>query len=153
MKLNKKDEGVTSVVGEMLLIALVLILVSLFAASAFNLLPGERDTIVDVSMNINKSSDPPTLEFWHKGGDWVDGDELTIILTPITEGERVPFDKNNCSLTDCFGNEAAVFDLGGCYAVDLSGVSSNNYSIRLTTADSVIYAMDKVKIKDGRVIP
>ena len=47
---NEKDEAVTSVVGEILLMALVIILVSLFAASAFDLLPGDRQSSVDVSM-------------------------------------------------------------------------------------------------------
>ncbi|PAV08617.1 type IV pilin N-terminal domain-containing protein [Methanocorpusculum parvum] len=140
MELTKQDEGITSVAGEMLILALILILVSLFAVSAFNLLPGERETIVDVSMN----SSADTLYFWHKGGDWVEGKELTAALTPSAGGEKLVLEK--ISLTDCFGNESAVFDLGGCYAVDLSAVSSDSYSLRLTTADSVIYAQDGLVI-------
>lgn len=138
MKLNKKDEGVTSVVGEMLLIALVLILLSLFAASAFNLLPGERNTIVDVSMNINTSAD--TLEFWHKGGDWVDGDELTASLT--NNGTKYVLKK--LYLTDCRNETKTVFDLGGCYAVRIPKTISGNSSLRLSTSDSVIYAKELV---------
>lgn len=140
MKLTEKDEGITSVAGEMLILALILILVSLFAVSAFNLLPGERETVVDVSMNTSAD----TLYFWHKGGDWVEGKDLSAVLTPTTGGDRIVLEK--ISLTDCFGNESAVFDLGGCYAVDLSAVPSESYSLRLTTAENVIYA------KDGLVI-
>lgn len=140
MELTEKDEGITSVAGEMLILALILILVSLFAVSAFNLLPGERETVVDVSMNTSAD----TLYFWHKGGDWVEGKDLSAVLTPTTGGDRIVLEK--ISLTDCFGNESAVFDLGGCYAVDLSTVPSESYSLRLTTAENVIYA------KDGLVI-
>lgn len=140
MELTEKDEGITSVAGEMLILALVLILVSLFAVSAFNLLPGERETVVDVSMNTSAD----TLYFWHKGGDWVEGKDLSAVLTPTTGGDRIVLEK--ISLTDCFGNESAVFDLGGCYAVNLSTVPSESYSLRLTTAENVIYA------KDGLVI-
>jgi hypothetical protein len=140
MELTEKDEGITSVAGEMLILALILILVSLFAVSAFNLLPGERETVVDVSMNTSAD----TLYFWHKGGDWVEGKDLSAVLTPMTGGDRIVLEK--ISLTDCFGNESAVFDLGGCYAVNLSTVPSESYSLRLTTAENVIYA------KDGLVI-
>ncbi|ABN07703.1 Protein of unknown function DUF1628 [Methanocorpusculum labreanum Z] len=140
MELTEKDEGITSVAGEMLILALILILVSLFAVSAFNLLPGERETVVDVSMNTSAD----TLYFWHKGGDWVEGKDLTAVLTPTNGGEKIVLEK--ISLTDCFGNESSVFDLGGCYAVDLSTVPSESYSLRLTTAENVIYA------KDGLVI-
>ena len=48
---TESDDAVTSVVGEILLMALVIILVSLFAASAFDLLPGDRQSAVDVSMS------------------------------------------------------------------------------------------------------
>lgn len=142
MKLTKNDEGITSVAGEMLILALILILVSLFAVSAFNLLPGERDTVVDVSMMMNTSNH--TLEFWHKGGDWVEGKELTAGLTPINGGDKIVLEM--VSLTDCVGNGSAVFDLGGCYAVDISNVSADRYSLRLTTADTVIYAEDGLVI-------
>ena len=142
MKSTKNDDGITSVAGEMLILALILILISLFAMSAFNLLPGERDTIVDVSMMMNTSDN--TINFWHKGGDWVEGKELTAVLTPTTGGEKIVLEK--VLLTDCRNNVSAVFDLGGCYAVDISNVSINSYSLRLTTADSVIYAKDGVVI-------
>ena len=59
--INKRDDAATSVVGEILLMALVIILVSLFAASAFDLLPGDRQSVVDVSMKYDK--DANTLSF------------------------------------------------------------------------------------------
>lgn len=140
MKPTKKDDGITSVAGEMLILALILILISLFSMSAFNLLPGERDTIVDVSMN--NSTD--MIYFWHKGGDWVDGKELTAALTPAAGGDKIVLNKT--MLKDCRNNVSAVFDLGGYYAVDISSVPPNKYSLRLTTADSVIYARDGLVI-------
>ncbi|MFA5453397.1 MAG: type IV pilin N-terminal domain-containing protein [Candidatus Methanomethylophilaceae archaeon] len=140
MKLNNKDDGVTSVVGEMLLIALVLILVSLFAASAFNLLPGNRETVIDVSMNLATNGNDTILYFWHKGGDWVDGDELTASLT--NNGTKYVLEK--LYLTDCRNETKTVFDLGGCYAVQIPKTISGNSSLRLSTSDSVIYAKELI---------
>ena len=137
---NKRDDAATSVVGEILLMALVIILVSLFAASAFDLLPGDRQSVVDVSMSVN---DDNTLSFWHKGGDWIAGDDLTVTMTKADGTKSVLTQE---SLKDCFGSEKLVFDLGGCYTVNLPDgyPTSEAVSIRLTSSDSVLYAFDGV---------
>ena len=134
---NKRDDAATSVVGEILLMALVIILVSLFAASAFDLLPGDRQSVVDVSMQIN---DDKTLSFWHKGGDWIDGDDLKVTLTDESGQKHTLTAK---SLTDYQGGYKLVFDLGGCYTVNLPApVPEGIVNIRLTSTDSVLYAWE-----------
>lgn len=136
---NKRDDAVTSVVGEILLMALVIILVSLFAASAFDLLPGDRQAVVDVSMSYDEAN--KTLSFWHKGGDWIAGDDLTVTLT--SGDTKTTLEQE--SLTDFEGQTKVVFDLGGCYTVKLPDTPSTGIvSIRLTSTDSVLYAFDGV---------
>lgn len=133
---TESDDAVTSVVGEILLMALVIILVSLFAASAFDLLPGDRQSVVDVSMSINGD----TISFWHKGGDWIEGSELSASLTE-SDGKKHILEK--VSLRDCFGDEKLVFDLGGNYTVKLpTSLPAGTVNIRLTTSDSVLYAWE-----------
>ena len=137
---NKRDDAATSVVGEILLMALVIILVSLFAASAFDLLPGDRQSVVDVSMQIN---DDKTLSFWHKGGDWIDGDDLKVTLTDEF-GQKHTLTAT--SLTDYQGVVKLVFDLGGCYTVGPydSSLAGKTVNIRLTSPDSVLYAWEGI---------
>ena len=137
---NKRDDAATSVVGEILLMALVIILVSLFAASAFDLLPGDRQSVVDVSMEYDEAN--KTLSFWHKGGDWIAGDDLTVTLTKGTTKQTL----EETSLIDWERNAKVVFDLGGCYTVNLPDgyPTSEAVSIRLTSSDSVLYAFDGV---------
>ena len=136
--INKRDDAATSVVGEILLMALVIILVSLFAASAFDLLPGDRQSVVDVSMSVDDDS----LSFWHKGGDWIAGEDLTVTLTKSDGTKSVLTQK---SLTDWEEHPKVVFDLGGCYTVSLpDSVPTGDVSIRLTSSDSVLYAFDGV---------
>ena len=137
--INKRDDAATSVVGEILLMALIIILVSLFAASAFDLLPGDRQSVVDVSMSVNNDN---TLSFWHKGGDWVAGEDLTVTLTKSDGTKSVLTQK---SLTDWEEQQKVVFDLGGCYTVSLpDSLPTGDVSIRLTSSDSVLYAFDGV---------
>ena len=134
--INKRDDAATSVVGEILLMALVIILVSLFAASAFDLLPGDRQSVVDVSMSVDDDS----LSFWHKGGDWIAGEDLTVTLTKSDGTKSVLTQK---SLTDWERQPKVVFDLGGCYTVSLTEpVPTDEVSIRLTSTDSVLYAWE-----------
>lgn len=135
---NKRDDAATSVVGEILLMALVIILVSLFAASAFDLLPGDRQSVVDVSMSYDE--DEKTISFWHKGGDWIDGDDLKVTLT-AANGQKCTLAAT--SLTDYQGGYKLVFDLGGCYTVNLPApVPEGIVNIRLTSTDSVLYAWE-----------
>ena len=136
---NKRDDAATSVVGEILLMALVIILVSLFAASAFDLLPGDRQSVVDVSMSVN---DDNTLSFWHKGGDWIDGNDLKVTLT-AANGQKCTLTAK--SLTDYQRVDKLVFDLGGCYTVNLPNpVPTGIVNIRLTSPDSVLYAWEGI---------
>lgn len=134
---NKRDDAATSVVGEILLMALVIILVSLFAASAFDLLPGDRQSVVDVSMSYDKTN--KILSFWHKGGDWIDGDDLKVTLTDKSGQKHTPTEK---SLTDYQRVDKLVFDLGGCYTVKFDTIPEGIVNIRLTSTDSVLYAWE-----------
>lgn len=136
-----KEDGVTSVVGEILLMALVLILVSLFAASAFDLLPGDRQTSADVSLYYNTTDQ--LFCFWHKGGDWIDGSKLTAALT--TES-GTKYTLTPVYLRDCFNETKLTFDLGGCYAVKVPAavIGSGKASVRLSTDTSVIYAAEMI---------
>lgn len=136
------DDAVSSVVGEMLVIALVLILVALLAISAFNMFPENRDTVTTISMN--KTTD--TIHFWHKGGDWIAGNKLTATLTPSNGGTKIILEKK--SLVDCMENKTAVLDLGGHYSVTIPDTidKSKRYSLRLSTDTNVIYAKDNLVI-------
>lgn len=143
----KKDDGVSSVVGEMLLLALVIILVSLFTVSVFGLLPGDRTTVADIVMEKYTPGDIE-LKFWHKGGDWIDENKLSVTL--VTEGGTKYF-LDKISLKDCKGESKAVFDLGGCYCVRIptevcTGIPVK-CSIRLIAGNTVLFQADEVSIQ------
>lgn len=133
---KKKDDAVTSVVGEMLILALVIILIALFAVSAFNLIPGDRDTAAEI-----KQSDyvpgAGEISFWHKGGDWISAEELKV---SVYNDESDTIYLERLSLKDWQGNDKDVFDLGGCYTVKIPAGINGHYQIRLSTQSSVIYA-------------
>lgn len=152
-----RDDAITSVVGEMLLLVLVVILVSIMAASAFNLLPGERETVIDISMSTG--TDPDCVFFWHHGGDWVDKRDLSVYIMKSGGGlgESIPPDDliihaYNSTLGD-YSDLSDVFDLGcriEMKKADLPPSISINqgieYDLRLISSEKVIASYDGVEL-------
>ena len=129
-KFDAKDDAVSSVVGEMLLLTIVLILTAVFAVSAFSFLPGDREDIVDVDAEISDDR----ITFWHKGGDAVPKDQLSAaVYNGVT-----PRTVTVISLKNAADAETAVFDLGGSYNVYVPSLRSGD-EIRLSTDRTIIY--------------
>ena len=129
-KFDAKDDAVSSVVGEMLLLTIVLILTAVFAVSAFSFLPGDREDIVDVDAKISGN----TITFWHKGGDAVPKDQLSAAVYDGVTPKTVTV----TSLKNAAGTDTSVFDLGGYYTVSVSTLVSGD-EIRLSTDRTIIY--------------
>ena len=127
---DTRDDAVSSVVGEMLLLTIVLILTAVFAVSAFSFLPGDREDIVDVDAEISDN----TITFWHKGGDAVPKDQLTAAVYNGVNTRTVTV----TSLKNAAGTDTSVFDLGGYYTVSVSNLVSGD-EIRLSTDRTIIY--------------
>ncbi|WP_220681487.1 type IV pilin [Methanofollis formosanus] len=105
--MRDNSEGVSEVVGEMLMIALVLILVAVFGCSVSSFIPDDRDP--SVTFLVTNTSDNFTL--WHKGGDWVRVSEITVTVSNGTAMER--FDHTSFDCTP----DATTVDLGGAITV------------------------------------
>ena len=90
---------------------------------------------------IRNSISTHFFSFWHKGGDWIDGDDLKVTLTDESGQKHTLTAK---SLTDYQGGYKLVFDLGGCYTVGPydSSLAGKTVNIRLTSTDSVLYAWE-----------
>jgi len=131
---KQNDEAVSSVVGEMIMITLVIMLVALFATSAFSLVPGGREPSVDVAM-VNKSGDT-TVVFWHKGGDWVEGKDLAVVV--INESGRNEYHPED--VFDHQNKSVKAFDLGGCLNVTINSPLEERDIVRLVTPKTVIYS-------------
>lgn len=126
---NTHEEAVSSVVGEMVLMALVIILVALFSTSAFHLLPGDREETVAVMMN--STADSVTL--YHKGGDWVAKSDLRVI---VIHGDRTKeeFRPEKFILSP----DTDAFDLGSTLKVQTTLTKGD--VVRLATKRNVVYS-------------
>ncbi|MFA6333110.1 MAG: type IV pilin N-terminal domain-containing protein [Methanoregula sp.] len=142
------EVGVSEVVGEMLMIALVIILISVFAAALYNYLPVDREPSISIMMT-NDTLGNVTL--WHKGGDWVNGEDLSVIF--VNDSGRTPYQYNltfknpqtQFLMVHPNQQEKETFDLGSNITVrmheDLWTREDirRNMSIKLLTDRSVIY--------------
>ena len=129
----KKDAecGVSEVVGEMLMIALVVVLLSVFSATLYNFLPVNRDP----SISVMESNDVQNITLWHKGGDWVSLDDLTIIVA--NETSRVSFSHKNGGLV--LVPDKTVFDLGSNITIHMPANLEGDETVKLVTPHTVIY--------------
>jgi len=128
---NPHDTGVSEVVGEMLIIALVIVLLSVFSAALWNILPADRDPSVSLLM----SNDRQNVTFWHKGGDWVRIADLTVTIGNDTT--RTSFSGKSAGLLPVPDKD--VFDLGSTITVRMPADLEGNETVRLVTPRTVLY--------------
>lgn len=124
------DSALSPVIGEMMMIALALLLVSLFSVTLLGLLPAERGDSIDISIN-NSTSD---LCFWHKGGDWVKKSDLKVVIIR----EDVP--PETISSSDSrFKLDGNSFDLGDNITIKEIDPKAKDI-VRLINDKNVIYS-------------
>lgn len=124
------EGAVSEVVGEMLMLALVLILLSVFAASIGNYLPGERTPSVSIKMSNTTES----ITLWHKGGDWIEKKDITVIITKNMAVER--FTAHDAAFV--LSPDKSVFDLGSTITVQCPVTGGEE--VRLVTPRAVVFS-------------
>jgi FlaG/FlaF family flagellin (archaellin) len=104
-KLTRKDDAVSEIVGEMLLLTIVLVLLALFSTSLSNYLPPPRDPSVTIKMS---PIDSGTVTLYHKGGDAIKKADLVVIV-----GDKKLIGENNdFRITSEQITDPLLFDLG-----------------------------------------
>ncbi len=130
-----KSEGVSSVVGEMLMLTLVLILASLFAISVSQLVPEDRDPSANIFVGSADDSGH-SITLWHKGGDPLITSDLKIIFTNIT-GERIVKTRDNIKINNDSSIQAFM---AGDYMIIESGKDIRGWDIQMATTRAVIFS-------------
>jgi hypothetical protein len=139
-KNHTRNQAVSEVVGEMLMIGLVLILAAVFTSQLPNYLPSERSPTVTIMMS-NDTGGNVTL--WHKGGDWVKEDTIKVVISnPFTNiGKSYPYnDPNFTFVPDPAEPDSSVFDLGGNITVTTGAPFDSNTTITLATDRAVLFS-------------
>lgn len=131
--MKKNDDGLSSVVGEMLLLVTALILVAVFAVSLLSILPGDRVDTAEISAKINLGCN--TVSFYHKGGDRIGLEELKLTVFNGAEKRAVTFQ----SLTLPDGQSASVFALGSCLTYTVPGLTKGD-DISLISDTGILYS-------------
>ena len=126
------DQGVSEVVGEMLMIGLTIILITVFASVLGNFLPAAHDP----SVTIILTSDHENVTLWHKGGDWVKVEELTIIIGNDTS--RTSFTGQSPDFV--MVPEKTVFDLGSNITITTGLSFAGDETVSLVTPRAKIFS-------------
>ncbi|MDD1728484.1 MAG: type IV pilin N-terminal domain-containing protein [Methanospirillum sp.] len=119
----QKESAVSAVIGEVLMIALVLILVPIVTISLLNQLPEDR--VPTVTIKMGSLSQSGELHLYHKGGDWIKREQILITCNGV----------ENRSWESGFTN--LTFDLGD--NLTLSGISQDT-RITFVARNAVIFS-------------
>jgi archaeal type IV pilus assembly protein PilA len=119
---KKREKAVSSVISEVLLIALVLIMVPAVTVSLLNQLPEDRVSTVTIKMGTINSVEE--LHLYHKGGDWIKKENLKIMCNGVEDE----------SWKNRFSNQ--TFDLGD--NLPLSHIKPGT-TVSLVAKNSVIF--------------
>jgi len=133
-KTDNHNIAVSEVVGEMLMIGLVLILVSVFTASLADYLPSERSPAVTIWISNDTSGH---IVLWHKGGDWVKADSLKVIVSNASSMETYTM-KGSSPFTIVPDEQA--FDLGGNITVSCGRTLIGDEEVVLATDRAVLFS-------------
>ncbi len=112
------------------MIALVVILLSVFSAVLFNFLPAGRDPSVSVMM----TNDRQDITLWHKGGDWVQAEDLSIVI--MNETSRQSFTRSDLILVP----DKTVFDVGSNLTVRTEYSFKGDETVKLITPRTVVFS-------------
>ena len=132
----EREEALSELVGEMLMLTLVLILMAVFAATASSFLPPPRDPSVTVIMDWeDKGTGLIDVHLYHKGGDFIKRSDLTVVLSE-NDTNRKYSDSNASFLLE--PPDCKMFDLG-CW-ITITNVPKKTYKVSLVTPRAVVFS-------------
>lgn len=153
MNLKKKDDGVSNVVGEMLLLAIAVVLVSVFAMSFFGIMPGERAEVIEFDggavLNNSGHTDELGFQFQHIWGDFIAASDVRVI---VYDGDSTePISSARCGVTNTTGQfvdaaTKATLDLGDYVVVwfNKSDISTHTFTFVITGPRGILETKTKV---------
>lgn len=132
--------AVSEIVGEMIMLAVVLILLAVFSASLSSYLPPPRDPSITIMMEDRAD----TISLYHKGGDWIKSADLWVIVETDDTGVRRyrPGLNDEVSVVPLNGDASGhpgTFDLGDRIEVNKTAVTGEDWTIRLVTSRAVLF--------------
>jgi archaeal type IV pilus assembly protein PilA len=129
----REEEGVSEVVGEMLMIGLAILLIAVFSSVVGNFLPAAHDPSVTVLMTNDAQGN---ITLWHKGGDWEKTEELTVITgNDITRRSFTAQD-----IRFVLVPEKNVFDLGSNITIITGIPFTGDETVSLVTPRAKIFS-------------
>lgn len=132
---RKNDTAVSTVVGELLMVSVVLVMVGVLVLQSGMIIPPGRTPVVTILMNATPgSNNGGSVMLWHKGGDYVEISTMKVSVgtTVYTPGNFTVYSRNGRIAN-------RIFDLGG--RIEVSSVPvKNGDMVRLFTPETVLFS-------------
>ena len=89
-KLFTEERAVSPVIGVILMVAITVILAAVIGAFVLGI-GGETDAAPQASLSLAEESDEDKFSIEHRGGDRIDFNDITIIVSADSNTERLSF--------------------------------------------------------------
>lgn len=130
MKKKRREDSVSPVIGEALMIGLVIMLIPLVTISVMNQIPENR--VPTVTILLDNTAD--TLTLYHKGGDYLVKDDISVII----RHDNVDTTFRSWSDQVHYSTDARAFDLGDTLTITGIDLDTDD-SVRVVTHNAVIF--------------
>ncbi|MBN1167081.1 MAG: type IV pilin [Methanospirillaceae archaeon] len=134
MKDKTRQEAVSPVIGEALMIGLILLIIPFVSIAIMSELPGNRVPTVTILLDY----DEPNLILYHKGGDYLVRDDITVIVRHLRGEEVYRDDGGDMTFVSDVSPDSRTFDLGDRYMIDTSSLTSPN-EVRVVARNAVVF--------------
>lgn len=114
------------------MIGLAIILIAVFASVLFNFLPSAHDPVITVTL----TGDSRNVTLWHKGGDWVRTEDLTVIIGNDTV--RRSFTLQDAGFVQV--PDKQVFDLGSNITIMTGAAFAGDETATLVTPRASLFS-------------
>ncbi|MDO9539824.1 MAG: type IV pilin N-terminal domain-containing protein [Methanocalculus sp.] len=128
----EREAGVSEVVGEMLMIGLAILLIAVFSSVLGNFLPAAHDPSVTILMTHDREN----VTLWHKGGDWVKIEDLTVVIGNDTS--RRSYTQQNARFL--MVPKKTAFDLGSNITITTGTYFAGDETVSLVTPRAKIFS-------------
>ncbi|MFC6754340.1 type IV pilin [Halorubrum tibetense] len=130
---NSENRAVSPVIGVILMVAITVILAAVIGTFVLGLGDSLGDSQPSAQLSVDFDTDDDDIIIEHNGGDRIDSDTLTVIVTNTTSGESVE------------GDVEEPFSVGNSVTGDFDGTGDTpeNVRVRIVHNPSNSFLLDR----------
>ena len=136
-----EERAVSPVIGVILMVAITVILAAVIGAFVLGI-GGETDAAPQASLSLAEESDEDKFSIEHRGGDRIDFNDITIIVSADSNTERLSFTEDESPEEGEYSADEDEISTGDTAIVTIDSIADGDQNARIrllhVPSDSII---------------